>query len=402
MVTGPAFPHFTYTAPRRLLGNAADGTAGIHREPAPLAPGLLQRAAALRDERAALECRLQHEAGFDGRAARRVGELSGVAQALDAYEVAQRQVAELRGLLVDRTLDAELRALAEDELVTATEAEARLAADMQRALVPAHPFAHLPALVEIRPGTGGGEAALFAHDLWRMYAAFCALRAWRVDVVALQANEAGDGLVEAIFEVCEPGAYDQLRLEAGVHRVQRVPATENKGRLHTSTATVMVLPSFPAGDGDGEDADAAVDMKDVRVDIMRARGAGGQHVNTTDSAVRMTHLPTGIVAAIQDSRSQLKNREKCLAVLKGRIAQRRRDERDAEELALRRGAAKVGAGRSDKMRTYNFVQNRVTDHRAAFTLHDLPGCLAGPGLARVMAAVHAWQLARDVDVLGRR
>ena len=333
--------------------------------------------------------------------------MSGVAQALDAYEVAQRQVAELRGLLVDRTLDAELRTLAEDELVTVAEAEVRLAADIQRALVPAHPFAHLPALVEIRPGTGGGEAALFAHDLWRMYAAFCALRAWPVDVVALQANEAGDGLVEGIFEVAEPGAYGQLRLEAGVHRVQRVPATENKGRVHTSTATVMVLPSFPAtagdgnGDGDGEDADAAVDMKDVRIDIMRARGAGGQHVNTTDSAVRMTHLPTGIVAAIQDSRSQLKNREKCLAVLKGRIAQRRRDERDAQELALRRGAAKVGAGRSDKMRTYNFVQNRVTDHRAAFTLYDLPGCLAGPGLARVMAAVQAWQLARDADLLAR-
>lgn len=171
-------------------------------------------------------------------------------------------------------------------------------------------------------------------------------------------TEGGDGITEAIFEVDASGAYDLLRVEAGVHRVQRVPATEKQGRTHTSTATVIVLPSFPSTElSEGEeDPDSVIDMKDVRIDIMRARGAGGQHVNTTDSAVRMTHLPTGLVAAIQDSRSQHKNREKCLQVLKSRIAEKRRSEREAEELSMRRGVAKINAGRADKLRTYNYIQ----------------------------------------------
>jgi peptide chain release factor 1 len=163
----------------------------------------------------------------------------------------------------------------------------------------------------------------------------------------------------------------------------------------------MVLPSFPTTEvGEGEeDPDAAVDMKDVRIDIMRARGAGGQHVNTTDSAVRMTHLPTGIVAAIQDSRSQHKNREKCLAVLKSRIADKRRAEREAEEQKMRRGVAKVGAGRSDKIRTYNYSQNRVTDHRAGYSAHDLPAVMAGEDLGKLVQVVREWGVEREVEAL---
>lgn len=364
-----------------------------------LSPALLRRARTLSDEHTALNKKLQDN--FDGKIARRVGELSVVNSALGEYEEATNNLQELVGMLNDKSLDPELRSLAEEDFASTTTAITALAGKIQQALVPTHPFAHLPALLEIRPGTGGSEAAIFANDLWRMYMAYCNIREWPVSVVSIQHTDAGDGLIEGIFEVTTDGAYGELRLEAGVHRVQRIPATETKGRVHTSTATVMVLPSFPNSElAEGEeDPDSIIDMKDVRVDIMRARGAGGQHVNTTDSAVRMTHILTGTVAAIQDSRSQHKNREKCLMVLKSRIAQKRRDEREAEELAMRRGAAKVGAGRSDKMRTYNYSQNRVTDHRAGYSLHDLPGCMKGEELGKLIEEVKKWKMGDDVEML---
>lgn len=305
-------------------------------------------------------------------------------------------------MLTDSSLDADLRALATDDIAETTASLSKLSHMLQATLVPKHPFAHLPALVEIRPGTGGSEAAIFAHDLWRMYHGYLSSISWPTSTVSLSYAEgsAGDALAEGIFEVPMAGAYEALRLEAGVHRVQRVPATEKMGRTHTSTAIVMVLPSFPSEPTEGEeDPDAVIDMKDVRVDIMRARGAGGQHVNTTDSAVRMTHIPTGIVAAIQDSRSQHKNREKALSVLKSRIAEKRRAEREAEELRLRRGVAKVGAGRSDKLRTYNYSQNRVTDHRAGYSLHDLPACMTGEDLGRLMDEVCKWRVGADIEAL---
>jgi len=366
---------------------------------ATLAPALLRRARVLRDEHRQLERNLQQS--FDGRLARRMGELSSVNRAVQEYEAASANLEELKTMLNDRNLDPELRVLAEDDLASTNEALGTHIRDLQCALVPKHSFAHLPAMVEIRPGNGGSEAAIFANDLWRMYMAYCSIRNWPVSVVSLSPNESDDGLVEGIFEVNVEGAYEEFRLEAGVHRVQRVPATETKGRVHTSTATVMVLPSFQnteTAEGE-EDPDSVIDMKDVRVDIMRARGAGGQHVNTTDSAVRMTHIPTGTVAAIQDSRSQHKNREKCLAVLKSRIAQKRREDREAQELALRRGVAKVGAGRSDKMRTYNYSQSRVTDHRAGFSLHDLPGCMKGEELGKLIEEVKRWRMEHDVEML---
>lgn len=263
-------------------------------------------------------------------------------------------------MLADRSLDPELRPLAVSDIASTESSLSTLAAAITQSLVPPHPFAHLSAMVEIRPGAGGSEASLFAGDLLKLYTTYCAnVRHWPLSMVSLTASmEGGDGVQEAIFEVQAPGAYEIFRGEAGVHRVQRVPATEKQGRTHTSTVNVVVLPSFPEvelGEGE-EDPDCIIDMKDVRVDVMRARGAGGQHVNTTDSAVRMTHIPTGIVAAIQDSRSQHKNRAKALMVLKSRIAEKRRAEREAEELALRRSVAKVNAGRSDKMRTYNYIQ----------------------------------------------
>ncbi|KAA8897071.1 hypothetical protein FN846DRAFT_900195 [Sphaerosporella brunnea] len=252
-------------------------------------------------------------------------------------------------MLNDKSLDPKLRALADEDFENTANNILALTQDIQCALVPVHPFAHLPALVEIRPGMGGSEAAIFAMDLWRMYMGYCDIQGWQTSVVSHQETDTGDGLTEGIFEVTHNGAYEELRLEAGVHRVQRIPATETKGRVHTSTATVM---------GE-EDPDSVIDMKDVRIDLLRVCGAGGKHVNTTDSAIRMTHIPTGIVAAIQDSRSQHKNREKCLAVLKSRIAQKRQEEREAEELAMRRG----------------------------FSLHDLSRCMKGEELSKLIEEV---------------
>jgi len=275
--------------------------------------------------------------------------------------------------------------------------------------------------MEIRPGVGGGEAGLFAADLLRMYTALCA----RLNFpVSLLKYEAADGmsdpsgnapLQEAILEVTAPGAYGVLRTEAGVHRVQRVPATESKGRTHTSVASVLVLPSIPVNPNDEVDAasvagglavddpesDYYVSAADVRTDVMRARGAGGQHVNTTDSAVRLTHIPSGIVVAVQEGRSQHKNRAKAWQILRSRLAQLKREAREEEALALRRGLSGGGKtmGRTDKVRTYNWGQQRVTDHRSGCTVHDLDGVMEGAeALDTVMESVRGWM--RDEQIEG--
>ena len=295
---------------------------------------------------------------------------------------------------------------------TITEKLSRLSNDLQTALVPEHPFATLPCLVEIRPGAGGDEAALFAGDLLRMYQAYCkqnGLRAnlMKFDSVASVGYE--DQIQEAVLEIESPGSYDALRCEAGVHRVQRVPATESKGRTHTSAVSVLVLPSFPtqggdeAGESDFNDpsSDYYIDPKDVRTDVMRARGAGGQHVNTTDSAVRLTHAPTNTVVAIQDSRSQLKNRAKAWQILRAKLAQARREAREEEMAQLRVSVVGVSKmGRGDKVRTYNWSQQRVTDHRSGITVHNLDDVLeGGENLGKIMASVKDWLKTRDVESL---
>ncbi len=317
-------------------------------------------------------------------------------------------LAELDQLRCDPATDVELRDLASEDISATNEELFALSNQLKSSLKPVHPFASLPCLLEIRPGAGGSEAALFARDLLRMYSAFCARNGFRTSILKLEQQEGGSGtsaselpLQEVVLEVDAQGAYGLLRTEAGVHRVQRVPATENKGRTHTSAAQVMILPSLPTSNYAEEsaedsfsdpDSDYYIDPSDVRIDIMKARGAGGQHVNTTDSAVRLTHVPTSTVVNMQDSRSQHKNREKAWQLLRAKLAQSRREAREEEMVKLRRsvvGVAKMGRG--DKIRTYNWGQQRVTDHRSGITVHNLEDVIeGGTSLDTVMDSVREW------------
>jgi peptide chain release factor 1 len=237
-----------------------------------------------------------------------------------------------------------------------------------------------PAMLEIRAGTGGDEAALFAGDLYRMYERYAAEQGWRVEPVSMNASEVG-GFKEIVANVTGNGVFAKLKFESGVHRVQRVPETESGGRIHTSAATVAVLP-------EPDEVDVQIEDKDLKIDIYRASGAGGQHVNTTDSAVRITHLPSGLVVTQQDERSQHKNKAKAMQVLRARLYEKMREEAHGEEAAARK--AMVGSGdRSERIRTYNFPQGRVTDHRIGLTLQKLPQIIAGPGLGELIDALIA-------------
>jgi len=352
---------------------------------------------------------------FDIKISKRIGELKSVAEALKEWEDAQNALAELQGLLEDPTTDGELRELAADDLVTTAAELDALSKKLATSLTPKHPFADLPCLIEIRPGAGGGEAALFASDLLRMYTAYCSRKNLRASLLKYDTADGTSGetapLAEAIIEIEAPGAYGELRSEAGVHRVQRVPATEKAGRTHTSAVSVLVLPSIPTTGSEGLEmhevdlndptSDYYVNPTEVRTDVMRARGAGGQHVNTTDSAIRLTHLPTNTVVSMQDSRSQHKNREKAWQLLRSRIAQAKREAREEEIVALRRnviGVAKMGRG--DKVRTYNWGQQRVTDHRSGLTVHNLDDVMeGGDELEKVIQSVKGWLGEREIEML---
>ncbi|KAH0341682.1 release factor, partial [Aureobasidium melanogenum] len=407
-----ADPHGVY-APLSSKRSARQWSANVDQLAAvadgAISPALLSRARSMAKEHDEITAKLAEN--FDTKAAKKLGQLSSVTNALKEWEKANDSLSELRTLLSDPKTDKDLVELAEEDLASSQNEFSQASDALKLALVPRHPFADLPCLIEIRPGAGGGEAAIFAGDMLRMYTSYCNRLGLRTSLLKYEdADGQGAGsdapLQEAVLEVESPGAYGILRCEAGVHRVQRVPATESKGRTHTSAASVLVLPSFPAEPSQelGEDSfddpnsDYYVDPKDVRTDVMRARGAGGQHVNTTDSAVRLTHLPTGTVVAIQDSRSQPKNREKAWRLLRSRIAQSRREQREEEMLAMRRsvvGVAKMG--RENKIRTYNWGQQRVTDHRSGISVHDLDDVLEGGiELERVMESVRGWLSEQEV------
>lgn len=352
---------------------------------------------------------------FDVKISKRIGELKGVTEALKHWDATQESLSELDALLKDPSTDTELRELAMEDLESSTAELETLSQNLATSLIPKHPFESLPCLIEIRPGAGGGEAALFAGDLLRMYRAYCSRKNFRSSLLKFETMEGGSDesspLAEAIIEIETPGAYGELRSEAGVHRVQRVPATEKQGRTHTSAVSVLVLPNLPATGSEGLDigdvdlndptSDYYVDPSEVRTDVMRARGAGGQHVNTTDSAIRLTHIPTNTVVSMQESRSQHQNRAKAWQILRSRLAQARREAREEEVVALRRnimGVAKMGRG--DKVRTYNYGQQRVTDHRSGLTVHNLDEVMdGGDELGKVIDSVRAWLGEREMEML---
>ncbi|MQQ07350.1 peptide chain release factor 1 [Epibacterium sp. SM1979] len=295
--------------------------------------------------------------------AKEYSDLRPVAEQIAAYQQLLEDLAEAEAMLEDP----DMRALAEEELPALKEALPTAEHALQLALLPKDAADARPAILEIRPGTGGDEAALFAGDLLRMYMRYAEARGWRLELIEEQATELG-GIKEVVAHIKGENVFARMKYESGVHRVQRVPATESGGRIHTSAATVAVLP-------EAEDVDIDINPSDIRIDTMRASGAGGQHVNTTDSAVRITHLPTGIIVTSSE-KSQHRNREIAMQVLKTRLYDLERQRIDSERSADR--ASQVGSGdRSERIRTYNFPQGRMTDHRINLTLYKLEQILQG-------------------------
>ncbi|MBL8656514.1 MAG: peptide chain release factor 1 [Altererythrobacter sp.] len=319
-------------------------------------------------------------------ASRDYAELEPIARTAGEVRAMRAEIADLSAL----TADPEMQALAAEELVKLREALPEKERALAVAMLPRDAADARPAMLEIRAGTGGEEAALFAADLYRMYERFAAEQGWRVEPVSLSASDIG-GFKEVVANIAGNGVFAKLKFESGVHRVQRVPETESGGRIHTSAATVAVLP-------EPDEVDVRIEDKDLKIDVYRASGAGGQHVNTTDSAVRITHLPTGTVITCQDGRSQHKNKDKAMQVLRARLFEAQREATQGAEAEARK--AMVGSGdRSERIRTYNFPQGRVTDHRIGLTLHKLPEILAGPALSELIDALTAEDEAKRLAAL---
>jgi peptide chain release factor 1 len=327
--------------------------------------------------------------GEYARLAKARADLDEVVGTFGAYKAVLARVQEAQHILAEDS-DAELRELAQAELTELRAREADLERQLRDLLLPKDPADEKSVLVEVRAGAGGDEAALFAADLIRMYQKYAERQSWRIEVLDSHPTGQG-GFKEVIFAVHGKGAWSRLKHERGVHRVQRVPVTESAGRIHTSTVTVAVLP-------EAEDVDVRIEEKDLKVDVYRSSGPGGQGVNTTDSAVRITHLPSGLVVTCQDERSQLKNRAKALRVLRARLLERAQEEQRSQIAADRR--SQVGTGeRSERIRTYNFREGRVTDHRIGLTLHQLPDILEG-NLDELIHALAEAERAAQLESVG--
>jgi len=335
-------------------------------------------------------------AGAEGeeyvRLGREFADLSPVVEQVNALKAAERDLGGARELVADSAADPEMLALAEGEVERLEARIAELTHEVRLALLPKDAMDERGVILELRAGTGGDEAALFAGDLYRMYTRYAAEHGWSVEVLSESEGTMG-GFKELVAAVHGRGAYARLKFESGVHRVQRVPETESGGRIHTSAATVAVLP-------EAEEVDVDINEADLRIDVFRAQGAGGQHVNKTESAVRITHLPTNTVVAVQDERSQHRNKARAMALLRARLLDEERTRAAAGRAAERKG--QVGSGdRSERIRTYNFPQGRVTDHRINLTLYKLEEVMAGIALDEIINALltehHAALLAAAED-----
>jgi len=317
-------------------------------------------------------------------------QLEDVVKAFDAYRQAERDLESAREMLAED--DAEMRAMAEEEVADAEARMARLEAELQKLLLPRDPNDNSNVFLEIRAGTGGDEAAIFAGDLFRMYSRYAERKGWPVEVLSASEGEHG-GYKEIIARIIGQGVYSQLKFESGAHRVQRVPETESQGRVHTSAATVAIIPEAD------EVEKIEINPADLRIDTFRASGAGGQHVNKTDSAIRITHLPTGVVVECQDERSQHKNKARALSLLQARLYDAEKQKQQQEQAAERKSL--VGSGdRSERIRTYNFPQGRITDHRINLTLYKLEDVMQGdldPVIEPLIQEYQAEQLAALAD-----
>ncbi len=344
---------------------------------------MIEALKALADEYADIQRQLQDPSIFDkpsevARLGKRSAYLEPLVNKLHKYQEAQRAIRDSEALL----MDLELKVMAEEEIRKMKEVIPQLEEDMRSFLVPKDPMDDRNAVIEVRAGTGGEEASLFAAELLRMYLRYAEQKGWVAELIDKADSDTG-GIKEAVVRVEGAGVFGDLKFEGGVHRVQRIPATENKGRVHTSAATVAVLP-------EAEEMDFTIRNEDLRIDTFRAGGAGGQHVNKTESAVRITHIPTGLAVACQTERSQLKNRARAMELLRTRLYAAEAERRAKESGDLR--SSQVGSGdRSEKIRTYNFPQDRLTDHRIGASFHNLPGIMEG-AIGPVIEALKAADL----------
>jgi peptide chain release factor 1 len=312
------------------------------------------------------------------RLSREFAELEPVAQAIEELKLREAEAADLAAMIVDAGTDPEMRAMAEEEFLALKERLPALEREILISLLPKDAADERSAILEVRAGTGGDEAALFAGELFQMYQRYAQLHGWRFETMETSYSDMG-GFREAVAEINGRGVFAKLKFESGVHRVQRVPKTETQGRIHTSTATVAVLP-------EAEEVDIDIQEKDLRIDVFRSSGPGGQSVNTTDSAVRITHIPTGVVVSQQDEKSQHKNKAKALKILRARLYEAERSKLHNERAATRKG--QVGTGdRSERIRTYNFPQGRVTDHRINLTLYKIDKVVSGESLDEIIDAL---------------